>query len=65
MSQQRPYRELALVPTVVEPAPLWSWYHQERPVECPKACRETREHFHVKCLVCGWSTIMAPRDSKA
>lgn len=36
----RPYHELALVPSIQEPAPLWAWHnlHNE---PCPK-CRYTR-----------------------
>jgi hypothetical protein len=97
----RPYRELALVPSVVEPTELWPW-HSCIYTQCPKCqravrdndgkidattsdpvltesvlctgrrgllawlrrttCRETREHFHVRCRVCRWTTLMATAD---
>jgi hypothetical protein len=28
-----------------------------------RACLETREHFHVRCRVCGWTTLMATADA--
>lgn len=89
----RPYRELALVPSVVEPTVLWPWAWQSKKMGgtsgCPKckepptvasiegrlcvgrtrfwpfrkACLETREHFHVRCRVCGWTTLMATADA--
>ena len=32
---------------------------------CHSGCRETREHFHVKCWKCGWRALMAPKDATA
>ena len=97
MSQRTPYRELALVPKVVEPAPLVPFIKMNNFGPCPKCgtdrdphvrrhggplkiigrgvctgrrfglcragCNETREHFHVDCIVCGWRGLMATADA--
>ena len=99
--ESQPYRELALVPSAVEPAALWPWHDLSRRCPCPKCgaqdidgmvqrgrplctghmrfwthwpwgranwpfgrtCTETREHFHVQCSACGWTTLMATADA--
>ena len=57
-----PNRDWVAVPERAALEQIWKICTGKRVGVCRAGCPETREHFHVKCVMCGWRANMAAKD---